>query len=452
MIQQQVVLFPGCVISHRLPFIEVSVRNVLANLDISYSTDTRFSCCPDPNGIKNSNKLLYYLTAARNLALAESKNQDIVTPCNGCYTTLKKTCCEIEEDHHFKKKLNFYLDKIDLEVQGASQVYNFVEFLFKFSREVIRDNLKFPLTGLRVAVHYGCHFLRPSNKLQLDDPLKPTIFDDLIRDLGAESIEYDLKMECCGGSLERAGKSSIALEIIKGKLTSIHENQVDCIVVCCPQCYIQFDLRQQELKKRGFSFDIPVLYYSELLCIALGVDIQEIMRKYHRTSVNSFFEKVKTIQERNLQIQEHFNLAFLIKCFSCRACDDDCLLSKMTEFSPNKIISMILQGKINEAISDPSIWMCLDCYLCSELCPFGMGYVETFTILRNLATKQGHVTKGYESEFNSFYQKGIIGVVSKSARKRVNLEDFEPDVGDLKELFSLIESKNTEFNSQPIKK
>jgi heterodisulfide reductase subunit B len=452
MFQNQVALFPGCVISYRLPFIEVSVRRSLDFLEISYNNDSRFSCCPDPNGIKNSNKLLYYLTAARNLALAESKNQAIVTPCNGCYTTLKKTRCEIEEDHHFRRKLNNYLNKIDLEVQGTSQVYHIVEFFFKFNREAIKNNLKFPLTGLRVALHYGCHFLRPSNKLQLDDPLKPTLFDDLIRDLGAEGIEYDLKMECCGGSLERAGKPSLALEMIKAKLSSINKVNVDCIVVCCPQCYIQFDHQQRELKKKGFQFDIPVLYYSELLCIALGIDVQEIIRKYHRTNVNSLFEKISTIQEKNFQIQQNFNLSFLIKCHACRACEDDCLLSKMTEFSPNKIISMILQGKINEAISDPSIWMCLDCYLCYELCPLGVGYIEIFTILRNLATKQGHVTKGYESEFNSFRQKGIIGVISKSARKRVNLEDFEPNVSDLKELFNLIESKSTEINSQSIEK
>ena len=450
--QQQVVLFPGCVITYRLPFIEVSVRRSLDFLEISYNNDSRFSCCPDPNGIKNSNKLLYYLTAARNLALAESKNQAIVTPCNGCYTTLKKTKCEIEEDHHFKRKLNFYLDKIDLNIQGTTQVYNFVEFLYKFSREVIRNNLKFPLTGLRVALHYGCHFLRPSNKLQLDDPIEPSIFDDLIRDLGAESIDYDLKMECCGGSLERAGRPNLALEIIKTKLMSIAKSEADCIVVCCPQCYIQFDHHQRELKKLGFEFDIPVLYYSELLCIALGIDIQEIISKYHRTDVNSLFEKIATIKETNKQIQENFNLSFLIKCYACRACEDDCLLSKMADFSPNEIIGKILKGKIDKAISDPSIWMCLDCYLCYELCPFGIGYIEIFTILRNLATRQGHVTKGYESEFKSFHQNGIIGVVSKSARKRVNLENFEPNIGDLKELFNLIESKNTELNSQPIKK
>ncbi|MFX1479392.1 MAG: heterodisulfide reductase-related iron-sulfur binding cluster, partial [Promethearchaeota archaeon] len=236
-------------ITYRLPFIEVSIRKVLSHLGISYTENSKFSCCPEPNGIKNSDKFLYSLTAARNLALAEKDDQSIFTPCNGCFTTLKKVKCEIEEDHHFMGEVNKYLDKIDLEVQGKSQVFHMVEFFSKFNREQIKDNLKCPLTGLRVAVHYGCHFLRPSSKVQLDDPLEPTIFDELIKDLGAQSVDYDLKMECCGGSLERAGKPNLSLEIVNAKLGSMKEKEVDCIVVCCPQCFIQFDHLQQELKK-----------------------------------------------------------------------------------------------------------------------------------------------------------------------------------------------------------
>ncbi|MFX1409049.1 MAG: heterodisulfide reductase-related iron-sulfur binding cluster [Promethearchaeota archaeon] len=432
------VLFPGCVITYRLPFIEVSIRRVLDYLGISYAENSKFSCCPDPNGIKNSNKLLFSITAARNLALAEQKNQAILTPCNGCFTTLKKVKGEIEEDHHFKRKMNSYLDKIDIEVQGKCQVFHMVEFFSKFMREKVRDNLKYPLTGLKVAVHYGCHFLRPSNKVQLDDPLKPMIFDDLIRDLGAQSVDYDLKMECCGGSLERAGKPSLSLEIINAKLGNMKEKDVDCIVVCCPQCYIQFDHLQQELKKLDYKYDIPVLYYSELLCIALGIDIQEVIRKHHRTNVDLLFEKVKIIEEKNEEIRKYFDLNFLLKCYSCGACDNDCILSKMTDFSSNKIIGNLLKGKIDDVISDPSIWMCLDCYLCYELCPMRVGLIEIFTILRNLAAERGSITEGYAFEFNSFYQKGTIGMLSKAARKRVGLEFNKPDVGDLKELFNSI--------------
>jgi heterodisulfide reductase subunit C len=322
-----------------------------------------------------------------------------------------------------------------------------VEFFSKFKRETIRENLKYPLTGLKIALHYGCHFLRPSNKVQLDNPLEPTMFDSLIEDLGAQSVNYDLKMECCGGSLERAGKSDLALEIINAKLASIKEKKADCIVVCCPQCYIQFDHLQQELKKLDYQFDIPVLYYSELLCLAMGIDIQEMMKRHHKTNVDSLFKRIKIIQKKNEKIREYFDLDFLLKCHSCGACDNDCIIARITDFSPNKIIGNILKGNIDEVISDPSIWMCLDCYLCYELCPMRIGLVEIFTILRNLASERGYTTKGYETEFSSFYQKGIIGMLSKSARKSVGLEFKKPDVGDLKELFNLIERKNVKRDS-----
>jgi len=438
-------LFPGCVIVNRFPFIEVSIRRVLDHLGISFTENPKFSCCPDPNGIKNTNKLLYFITAARNIALAEIENKAILTPCNGCFTTLKNVKSEIDTNPHFKRKLNKYLDKIDIKVEGNTEVFHMVDFIYKFKRDVIRDNLIFPLTGLRVAVHYGCHFLRPSNKVQIDDPLEPNIFDDLIKDLGAESIDYNLKMDCCGGNLERAGNSSLSLEIVNAKLESMKEKDVDCIVVCCPQCYMQFDHIQQELKKSDFNYDIPVLYYSELLCLALGLDIRDIIKKHHRTQVDSLFEKVDLIQEKNKEIRKFFDLSFLLKCYSCGACDDDCIISKMTEFSPNALIGKILRGKIDQVISDPSIWMCLDCYLCYELCPMGIGLIEIFTVLRNLAKERGFIPKGYEKEFNTFYEKGIVGMLSKAARSRVGLPSTKPDVGDLKELFNVIERENTKL-------
>ena len=417
------------------------------NLGIPFTENPKFSCCPEPNGIRNTNKLLYSITAARNLALAEIENKDIFTPCNGCYTTFKKVKGEIESDHHFKKKVNKYLEKIDIKVQGNLKIYHMVEYFSKFNRDTIKDNVKIPLTGLKIAVHYGCHLIRPSNKVQLDDPIEPTFFDDLIKDLGAQSVEYSLKMDCCGGSLDRAGKSDLALEIMNAKLSSMKEKKVDCIITSCPQCFIQFDHLQNELKKLDYNYDIPVLYYSELLCIALGIDIRDIIKKNHRTQIDSLFEKIEIIQEKNKEIQEHFDLNFLLKCYSCGACEDDCILAKMTEFSPNEIIGKILSGRLDEVLSDPSIWMCLDCYLCYELCPMRVGLIDIFTILRNLAAEKGFITKGYEGEFNAFYQKGIVGMVSKSARKRVGLEPIQQDVGDLKELFNILERENAKYDS-----
>lgn len=440
--QKSLVIFPGCMISYRIPFIEVSVRKALEAFGIEFSDNERFSCCPEPNGIRNSDIEVYSLTASRNLALAEKENKNILTPCNGCFETLKSIRSEIKVDSHFRNKINEQLKKIDLEVTGTSDVYHLVEFFHELGSDLIKDKIKYPLNSLRVAVHYGCHFLRPSNKIQMDDPMNPHIFDQLIEDLGAKSVDYDRKMDCCGGSLARAGKSEVGLEIIHNKLNNMKERRVDAIVVGCPQCFLQFDLLQQDLKKLDYNYDIPVLYYSELLCIALGIDIREIVRKFHRTPVDTIFEKIDLIHKKNIEIEKNFDLEFLKKCYTCGACNNDCPVAKISNFNPQEIVEKLLDGKVSEVISDPTIWMCLDCYVCQELCPHATGLVEVFTTLRNLARERGIITEGFKEEYEKFIKTGTVSMFSKTARHRVGLNTNQSKLEDLKKLLGEIKEES----------
>ncbi len=438
--KQDIVLFPGCMISYRLPFIEVSIRKILEFFGIKYSEpNPRFSCCPEPNGIKNSDELAYTITAARNLALAEDEMKDILTPCNGCFETLKGVRSEIRVDSHFRNDINSHLEKIDLEVSGQSDVLHLIEFFHKLGKDTIKDSIKYPLTGLRVAVHYGCHFLRPSNKIQMDDPMEPHIFDSLIEDLGAKSVEYDRKMDCCGGSLARADNPDSGMEMIHSKLEVMKERRIDCIVVGCPQCFIQFDHLQQDLKKLDYEYDIPVLYYSELLAIALGIDIRDILRKFHRTPVDKIFDKVDLIHQKNEEIRKYFDLDFLKKCYDCGACNNDCPVAKITKFNPNQIVKTILEGSIDKLLENPSIWMCLDCYVCYELCPMRIGLVDIFTTLRNLAKDRGFITNGFRGEYDAFKRMGTVAMFSHSARKRVGLSSNKPELDDLKKILNELE-------------
>ena len=179
------------------------------------SESNRFSCCPEPNGIKNSDELIYSVTAARNLAIAESMDKHIFTGCNGCFETLKSVRSIIKSDNHFRDRMNSQLEKINLKATGKNDVFHMVEFFHNLGKDTIKDNIKYPLTGLRVAVHYGCHFLRPSNKIQMDDPMTPHIFDEIVEDLGAKSVDYDRKMDCCGGSLARAGNPDAGMALLR---------------------------------------------------------------------------------------------------------------------------------------------------------------------------------------------------------------------------------------------
>jgi heterodisulfide reductase subunit C len=270
--------------------------------------------------------------------------------------------------------------------------------------------------------------------------MEPHIFDTLIEDLGAKSINYVHKMDCCGGSLSRAGNPDSGLEMVHSKLESMKKENVDVIVVGCPQCFVQFDHLQRDLKKLDYEFDIPVLYYSELLGLALGLDIKEMIKKYHRTPVESIFRKIDAIRKKNEKIKQYFDLEFLKKCYSCGACNNDCPVAKFLpqQFDPQDIIGQILDGRISELIKDSSIWLCLDCYVCYELCPMKVGLVEVFTVLRNLAKKNGYVTEGFRNELETFKKEGIIAMFSKTARKRVGLDTEKPELQDLKILFEKI--------------
>jgi heterodisulfide reductase subunit C len=132
---------------------------------------------------------------------------------------------------------------------------------------------------------------------------------------------------------------------------------------------------------------------------------------------------------------------FLKNCYSCGACNNDCPVAKITTFDPNEIVGKILDGKIDEVIEDPIIWLCLDCYVCYELCPMRVGLVDVFTILRNLAREQGYITKGFKNEFESFKNMGTVALFSHSARKRVGLESTKPKLDDLKKLINEIQKE-----------
>ncbi len=434
-------MFWGCIIKYRLPFIEKATQKVAELFDVEFVDNEKHSCCPEPNGIKNANHYLHSLTAARNLSI--EKRDKLYVACNGCFETLKASHSEISIDDKLKADIQADLESMNLKFNEKLNIMHLIEF---YAREIgiaaLKEKVQFPLNGLRVAVHYGCHFLRPSSKIQTDNPLDPHIFDEIIEAIGAQSINYTGKLMCCGGSLSRAEREVEAQAILKHKLDMMVEAGVDAIVVSCPECFLQFDLQQRRLKRRDFVYDIPVFYISELLAIAFGIPPEELSFKYHSIDIGPMFDLIEERLQTNEKIAQNFNLDFLNKCAECRACEDDCPPALIGDFSPLKHVDRLLDGKLGEAVDDPEIWQCLDCYLCYELCPSHIGLVDVFTKLRNMAAKEEKFTEGFQKEYETFLDQQIIGRISKAARKRVGLETIEPDLGDLKEYIEKGEWKN----------
>lgn len=285
-------LFLGCVIPARLPFLEASSRKIFEKLGITLNDVDGFSCCPDPTGVEQIDHKTWLALGARNLSLSNNGNGGIVSFCSGCVETLKGVNYYINKEEKVKKDVNKVLKKVGKTYDGKTIVKHFAEILHENIGK-IKDNVVNPLDGFKVAVHYGCHYLRPSEIIDWDDPFEPVTIDEIVEALGAESVDYDLKLECCGNPVEKSD-SDLSLLMIDNKLQAIEKAGANCVALVCPACYQQFDFKQRELNKENDSdYAIPIFYLSELVALAFGYTPEEIGLKFHRVRPKTFLESLK---------------------------------------------------------------------------------------------------------------------------------------------------------------
>ncbi|MFQ6087569.1 MAG: CoB--CoM heterodisulfide reductase iron-sulfur subunit B family protein [Candidatus Methanofastidiosia archaeon] len=281
-------LFLGCLIQNRFPFMEVSLKKVLDSFEVEVKREDGFSCCPAPKIRGYSYKTWLYI-AARNLCLAEEKGLDILTPCNGCYETLKVACETLKEKPNLKDEVNKVLSEFGMEFLGKTKVLHLVELLYReIGIEKIEKKIQKPL-NLKVAVHYGCHLLKPSKYLKFDSPETPKSLDLLVEATGAKSIPYMMKNYCCG---EETLDKEVSFALARQKLSRI-KKVASCMVVVCPACMFQYDLNQPLIQKMfNEKYEIPVFYYPELLCLALGEKPEDLGFQFHRVKVDSVLEGI----------------------------------------------------------------------------------------------------------------------------------------------------------------
>ena len=276
--------FLGCIMPLRYPGIESSTREVMKSLGVELVDIEGASCCPAP-GVTRSFDQNYWMTvAARNLALAEKMGMDIVTICNGCFDTLFEAAHKLNHDPELRKKINKTLrDAAGMEYNGTVNVRHFVELLYRdVGVEAIRAKAKGG-KNLRAAVHYGCHFLKPSNIKKIDDAERPHVFDDIVEAAGMTSVPYKDKGMCCGaGGGVRARTPDVALKMTAENLKNMTAAGVDVIVDCCPFCHLQYDAGQVQLKE----YKIPVLHLSQLLGLAFGLEKEKLGLEVHQVKVN----------------------------------------------------------------------------------------------------------------------------------------------------------------------
>ena len=267
-------LFLGCKIPYHLSHYGSATKAVLKALEVPWE-EMEFNCCGYP--IRTFDADAFLFSAARNLALAEAKHLDILTPCKCCFGSLQHAKHWLSMQDSVKDNINHLLDKEGLHFSGTTQVKHLLSlFINDVGLERIRDRINRPFKNLKIAAHYGCHALRPSAVTQFDDPLAPTVFEKLIDVTGAVSIPWQKRLECCGNPLWEKN-SELSLRLMNSKISDAKRAGADYLCSACTYCQIQFDtVQQQQAAAKGDNEVLASLLYPQLLGLSLGVDAETL--------------------------------------------------------------------------------------------------------------------------------------------------------------------------------
>jgi heterodisulfide reductase subunit B len=279
-------LYMGCSVPANYPNYEASMFKVAEKVGMELEYMEGVACCGSPN-LRAIDQYGWLLVNARTIAIAEKNGLDIVTPCNGCFGSLKDALHHLKHDAEDAKKVNADLKKEGLKFSGTINVRHFIEALHSdIGLEEIKKHITKPLDGVGIAIHYGCHILRPADVTEF----KPDIFNELVQVTGATVVEYPLWKQCCGATVLPVNED-LAIRLARDKLKSMKEAGAVFATVGCPACGNQLDLQQLGLKESyGEVYDLPVLLYPQILALAMGLDEEEVGLGMNRVPADPILE------------------------------------------------------------------------------------------------------------------------------------------------------------------
>jgi len=284
--------FLGCLAPVMTRQFELSARKVAKKLGVELIDVEDFACCGFP--IKSVDQETAMLLATRNLTVAEGLGLDICTICTGCASTLTEASKELMHNDGLREKVNEKLQKIGRTYKGNVKVKHFVRVLYEdVGPDKIKSQVKKKLEGLKFASHYGCHYLKPSEVFnKFEDPEFPTTLDTLISVMGAETIEYEDKTQCCGGVILDVD-DNIALAMAQKKLDHVKARGADAMVLMCPLCGSMYDRNQRVIERRfNAAYSLPVLFYPQILGLALGIDPKGLGLEMNRVKTSDLLTKL----------------------------------------------------------------------------------------------------------------------------------------------------------------
>ncbi|MCX5834775.1 MAG: CoB--CoM heterodisulfide reductase iron-sulfur subunit B family protein, partial [Deltaproteobacteria bacterium] len=266
--------FPGCSLHAIAQEYDRSARLVCERLDIRLVEVEDWNCCGATAAHSLDHELALGLSA-RNLSIVNRMNHGTVTtPCAGCFSRLKMVVHELANSENVTRRME---KRLDTSLSRLPSVTHLLQLLMEARgpRGMAQPVVK-PLKGLRLASYYGCLLTRPRSIVQFDDSEQPTSMDQLLQALGAETVTWSHKAECCGGSFA-ASEPGIVVDLGGQVLEAACRAGAEAVVVACPMCQMNLDSRQEEIRKeRGTVYSLPVIYFTQLMGLAYGYSPREV--------------------------------------------------------------------------------------------------------------------------------------------------------------------------------
>lgn len=277
--------YPGCSANGTGKEYDISLKKVLELLDVQLEELNDWSCC-GATSAHATNHLLSVALPARNLIIAKhQKLSEVVAPCAACYNRLIVTQHELGANLILEKQTSELLGE---NIGDGISIFNIVQLFERIGKEKIVEKKKNDLKGIKTACYYGCLLVRPFEITRFDDAEQPSSMEKIISATGAETVDWNYKTECCGGAHSFAHKE-IVVDLSKKIIDDAKLHGADVIVVACPMCHSNLDMRQRAMKEHQ---EMPILYLTEFIGLSLGVQPKELGIDLHFISADSLLEKL----------------------------------------------------------------------------------------------------------------------------------------------------------------
>ena len=293
---KKITYFPGCSAHGTSKEFDETVKMVMKSLDVQLEEIPDWNCCGATSAHTLSEPLSYALPL-RNLVLAEKlDNTTMAIPCASCYQRMKVTKVHLDKNPDLSKDIGTTIVD-EGTYQGKIAVKSMLQYCYEdIGLDAIKARVTKSLAGMKLACYYGCLLTRPKAITQFDSPEYPMSMDHIVEALGAKATEFDYKTECCGASFS-ISNTEVVIRLTGKILEMAKESGAHALVVACPLCQSNLDMRQPQIEKQtGEKYNLPVFYFTQLMALAFGMPEKELMFRKHIVPVEGALAQIGNIE------------------------------------------------------------------------------------------------------------------------------------------------------------